>query len=192
MFTTKQPQKSVEYYNKLLKILGSLSNLFSDSTTPYLNYRISENLYCKSFHANNLSRSDVSADASKDRVGIGIKTFVEGNGNTWQKVAEFNKLRSLYVDITDTKEQIKTISGFRNERIDFTKRNHDLDTLIYHCIVRNEGVIKYYDTDFPLIDIKNIADIAKTKNIITFNDSLREYSFNLSKSTLYERFLTPE
>ena len=78
-----------EYYQKILKILGSLTNLFSESKVPYLNYRITENLFCKAFTAKNLSRSDVSADASLNDVGIGIKTFVNGNGKSLQKVGRF-------------------------------------------------------------------------------------------------------
>jgi len=53
-------KKEYEYYQKILKILGSLTNLFSESKVPYLNYRITENLFCKAFTAKNLSRSDVS------------------------------------------------------------------------------------------------------------------------------------
>ena len=41
------------------------------------------------------------------------------------------------------------------------------------------------------IDIKGIKNInAGTKNIIAFEDGKNEYSFNLSKSTLYKRFIT--
>lgn len=116
-FIEQQKTGDIEYYNRLLKILGSLSNLFSDSSVPYLNYRISENLFCKSFNAENLSRSDVSADASKNRLGIGIKTFVEGNGNSWQKVAEFNRLRSQYIEITDLRDLAGELEIFRFKRI---------------------------------------------------------------------------
>lgn len=72
-------KKELDYYKKLLQILGSLTNLFSESKVPYLNYRVTENLYCKAFDAKNLSRADVSADASLGNIGIGIKTFVNSN-----------------------------------------------------------------------------------------------------------------
>ena len=40
-----------------------------------------------------------------------------------------------------------------------------------------------------LIDIKRIKNInVNNKNIITFEDGLNEYSFNITKSTLYKRF----
>ncbi len=34
-------------YFDMLSLLGSLSGLFSDNTIPYLNYRITENIFCK-------------------------------------------------------------------------------------------------------------------------------------------------
>ena len=85
-------KKEYSYYKKILKILSSLTNLFSESKVPYLNYRITENLFCKAFSAKNLSRSDVSADASLNNVGIGIKTFVNGNGNLCKKLLNLIKI----------------------------------------------------------------------------------------------------
>ena len=101
-------------YNKLelqkyledLRIVGSLSGLFSDSEVPLLHYRASENLFCADFKATNLARADVSADAKLENVGIGIKTFIEGNKKTLQKVAEFNGQQGLYKNL-DTLEKIK-------------------------------------------------------------------------------------
>ena len=66
MFLDKQSKNQVEYYERLLKAVGSLSNLFSESPEPYLASRATENLFCKAFGAENLSRSDASADASKE------------------------------------------------------------------------------------------------------------------------------
>ena len=36
-------------YAKSLSIIATLSRLFSDNTTPYLHYRIMENLFCDCF-----------------------------------------------------------------------------------------------------------------------------------------------
>lgn len=177
-------------YKKLLRVIGSLSNLFSDSSVPYLNYRISENLFCRVFSAKNLSRSDVSADASLLDVGIGIKTFIEGNSRTIQKIAEFNKDKKAYLDKTPN-ELIKTIATLRNERLEATKRIHGLSNLIYHCITRKKGTLLAYDTDMHTISIDSISNIVKKENVICFQDGINEYSFNLSKSTLYKRFITP-
>ena len=142
------------------------------------------------FEAENLSRSDCSADASKNKIGIGIKTFLNGNGRTLQKVAEFNRDSELFRGKTP-KEIVEIISNLRNERIRVTKRIHGLDDIIYHCVVREEGKIKVFECPMDEVDIKKIKNInAGTKNIITFEDGKNEYSINLSKSTLYKRFIT--
>jgi hypothetical protein len=182
-------KKELDYYKKILKILGSLTNLFSESKIPYLNYRVTENLYCKSFNANNLSRSDVSADASLENVGIGIKTFVNKNGKSLQKVAEFNKDNIQFRGLSD-KELISKIADLRNKRIETTKRIYGLRNMIYHCIVRDEGKISIFECEMNLIDKNSIRIISSTKNTVTFKDSLNEYSFNITKSTLYKRFVT--
>ncbi len=90
-FFKEQSNTSKKTYVNLLEVTGSLSNLFAESNNPFLYYRAMENIFCKAFEAENLSRSDVSADAGKNGIGIGLKTFLQNNGNTFQKVAEFNK-----------------------------------------------------------------------------------------------------
>jgi hypothetical protein len=172
-------------------LLGSLTNLFSESKVPYLNYRVTENLYCKAFNADNLSRSDVSADASLNKIGIGIKTFVNRNGKTLQKVAEFNRDNIQFRGL-ETKELINKVADLRNERIESTKRIYGLTNMIYHCIVRDEGKVRTFECDMNLIDKKSIKIIKSTKNTISFKDSTNEYSFNITKSTLYKRFITKD
>ncbi len=115
-FYSNQTSQDQGEYNKLLKIVGCLSQLFSDSTTPYLYYRISEKIFCKAFNATDLSRGDISVDDSKDGLGIGIKTFLAGNNKTFQKISEFNSDRDLY-DRLKLKDKIIKISELRNERL---------------------------------------------------------------------------
>jgi hypothetical protein len=188
-------QDKIANYTNLLKIIGSLSNLFSDSTCPYLSYRVSENLFCRAFEAKNLSRSDVSVDASKTinniNFGIGIKTFLEQRGNTMQKVAEFNRDKKRYQE-NSANEIIKTIANLRNERLSITKKIYNLDHLVYHCITRNVGAMKLYEIPMNQIQEDSIKNIKRKDNVIRFTDGLEEYSFNISKSTLYERFNTPQ
>lgn len=193
MFLERQSQNQVGYYERLLKAVGSLSNLFSESPEPYLASRATENLFCKAFEAQNLSRSDASADASKGKIGFGIKTFLEGNGRTMQKVAEFNSDHLMF-GILPPEEKVRKIAELRNERILTTKRIFGLDDLIYHCITRKVGKILVYETPAPLIDINSIKDVKVTARgaTIQFSDSNAEYSFNNSKSTLYKRFITPD
>ena len=75
MFYLNQNNSRKKEYKRNLELIGSLSNLFSESDVPFLHYRIAETLFCKSFDAEDLSRSDLSADAKKGEIGIGIKTF---------------------------------------------------------------------------------------------------------------------
>lgn len=95
MFYDKQPEYQRKNYKRMLSLIGNLTLLFSESDAPYLPYRCHENIFCKYFYAENLGRKDCSADAKKKNIGIGLKTWV---GNNDQKVAEFGKLKTNYVD----------------------------------------------------------------------------------------------
>lgn len=177
-------------YVETLKAVGVISNLFSESDSPYLAYRAVENIFCKCLEAENLSRSDCSVDAVKNKVGIGIKTFLNGNGMTYQKVAEFNGQTDLYKN-TNEEEMIKIIAQLRNERISSTKRIYGLDELIYHCVVREPKRVKIFECNMDKINIKEVKKITfNNKNIITFEDDINKYKFNISKSTLYKQFIT--
>lgn len=175
----------------MLQTIGSLSRLFSESNEPYIAYRIAENLFCKSFEAENLSRTDCSADASKNAIGIGIKTFLEKNGSTMQKVAEFNSDHNLFSGL-DTSQKLAKIAELRNKRLETTQRIFGLESLIYHCVTRKENGILVYETPMDLVDVENISKIDDRGNVIGFSDSLHEYSFNIAKSTLYKRFNTKD
>ncbi|MEA1987446.1 MAG: NgoFVII family restriction endonuclease [Candidatus Marinimicrobia bacterium] len=189
MFFNNQTKEQRQEYQELLKIAGCLSNMFSDSEIPYLYYRVAEKVFCRAFEADDLSRSDVSADAKKELLGIGLKTFLKGNDKTFQKIAEFNSDRSLYAHL-GAKELIEKISELRNTRIEFTESTHGLEESIYHCVLRDFGKFKIFEEPMEKVDIQNIRNIKENKNSIVFNDGKNEYSFLLSKSTLTKRFVT--
>lgn len=182
-------QLEVEKYLKDLKLVGSLSGLFSDSDIPLLHYRATENLYCADFNATNLARADVSADAKLKSHGIGIKTFTEGNKKTLQKVAEFNSQQALYNNLTGL-DKVKKVAELRNKRLEFTKTAYGLNDLIYHCIVRNKEGFFLFEEIMNSIDINNIKLISESQHTYTFTDNKEEYKFDSSKSTLYKRFVT--
>jgi hypothetical protein len=191
MFIKNQPKDNIDEYFNLLKIVGSVSNLFSDSDVPYLYYRAAENIFCKAFEADNLSRSDCSADASKNSIGIGLKTFLNNNGSTFQKVAEFNKNRNEYNDLLiDPKQFIHHISSLRNKRLESTKVIHSIDNLIYHCVTRKSDKFLIFEEEMDFINLEKINNIIRKPNSISFNDKIHEYNFNISKSTLFKRFNT--
>ena len=189
MFFNNQNRYQQNEYQKFLKIVGHLSNLFSESATPYLYYRIAEKIFCQAFEADDLSRSDVSADAKKMNIGIGLKTFLAGNYKTFQKVAEFGGDQSLYGDLS-THDKILKIAELRNSRIDFTQRLHALESSIYHCVIRDSGKFMIYEEQMQFIDTENIKNIKTNKGSISFDDGQEEYSFLTSKNTLTKRFVT--
>lgn len=178
------PKEKREYYERMLRIVGSLSRLFSESNIPYLDSRIAENLYCKSFDAENKSRDDNSIDAVYNKIGIGIKTF-QGNGA--QKVAEFNK-EVLEIASLASLEKAKKIAELRNKRIEFTKRKYAVDHLQYHCIRREIGKMIICECPMDTVDINKIKVLQSTGKTIKFVDGRGEYFFNVSKSVLLMKF----
>ncbi len=189
MFFDLQTTNQQNEYVNLLKLIGALSNLFSESAIPYLHYRVAERLFCKAFDAEDLSRSDVSADAKKGLIGIGLKTFLANNNKSLQKIAEFNNDRPQYKDLNSF-DKIKKIAELRNSRIEFTESVHGINNSIYHCIIRGKGIFSVFEEPMHLIDIGNIKNIKAKSTSISFNDDKSEYSFSLSKSTLFKRFNT--
>lgn len=185
MFIENQDSNLTEDYIDLLKTIGALSNLFSESHTPYLDYRVVENIFCRSFNAINLARFDCSADAKKDDIGIGIKTFLHKTKN--QKIAEFNEF-SKELRNKEPYEQVMIISRLRNERIEFTKRNYGINKMIYHLVTRDDSKFYVIETEMDTINIQKIKIIKSTDSSLKFKDDKNEYSFNFSKSTLYKKF----
>lgn len=191
MFIEKQSEELKKSYVGILQAVGSMSHLFSDYRVPYLYYRAAENAFCLAFNAVNLSRGDTSADAQKDGLGVGLKTFTNTtSGNSYQKVAEFNKARNLYINDTDSPEKlIRTISKLRNRRIESTKDIYNLENIIYHSVIRDVGTFYLVEEPMELVNLDGISNIdQRSTNIITFDDGISEYKFNSSKSTLFKRF----
>ncbi len=177
-------KKRRDYYENMLRVIGSLSRLFSESNVPYLDSRVAENLYCKAFDAINKGREDLSADAIHNKVGIGIKTFA---GTSAQKVAEFNK-DILSWNNLQSLEKAKKISELRNKRIEFTKRSYEIDEIEYHCIIREKGKMLICEEPMELIDIKGLKLLKSSPKSLIFKDGKNEYNFNFSKSVLLKKF----
>lgn len=133
----------------------------------------------------------MSADAGKNGLGIGLKTFLHNNGYTFQKVAEFNK-ESYLIKNLDPLETVRKVSEMRNKRILSTQTICNLDHMMYHLLTRSEGHMAIYEENMDLVDIDNIQVTQIKDTSIHFTDGRHEYSFNLSKSTLLKRFITSE
>lgn len=195
MFFSQQSSEEEEYYERLLRIVGALSRLSSENDIPYLHYRMAEKIFCKAFKAIDLGRSDISLDAKKDEYGFGLKTFIGSGGQSLEKIAEFNKDRHAISAVSPATEKIKIIAEMRNRRLEATSAitNVAIENMLYHCVVRQKGMFLVCEAPMQLIDIDAIRLTNKnkaSKNIIKFSDGIEEYSFNLSKSTLYKTFTT--
>lgn len=186
MFYDKQPFLNQQNYKEMLQIIGQLSKLFSESDCPYLAYRAHENIFCRYLEAENLARSDCSADAKKDGIGIGLKTWT---GNDDQKIAEFGKLKKNYAELTGI-ELVKQIAYYRNERIRVTKKIHGIEEMIYHIVKRIPNMMQVWECAFDYIDIDSIKIIPNrgNDNNTYFTDGKHTYHFSVSKNTLYMIF----
>lgn len=194
-------QKEKDEYIEFLKIFGALSGLFKDNQEginarkPYLYYRNHEQLFTRVFNVEDLTRKDSAFDAlgkwDNDRVGIGLKTWIHTKDNTYQKVAEFNKLApeviAPLIKNGTSEEVIRKVSQLRNERIMLDKRLYKTDREVYHYITRDDNVMNIIETTYDLIDIDSLELISDGKTY-TFKDKLHNYKFYTSKSVLLEEF----
>jgi hypothetical protein len=186
MFYDIQDNEKVERYKSLLKLIGQLSRLFSDSDKPFLHYRIHENFFCESFASENLGRSDVSIDAKLEAFGIGLKTWVGSNS---QKIAEFNRLSHKFQGLSD-EDLIRIVSEYRNDRLIFTRKSYGVDKLIYHVVKRDIESMEILETGMHDIDLNNLViDHSRGNNSnVYFADGRNFYHFSKSKNTLYKNF----
>ncbi len=189
MFYNLQPQAQKDIYTSLLSCVGTLSRLFSDSNNPYLHYRAHEILFAHAFNAHDISRGDISFDATKQNIGLGLKTFLHGNGATYQKIAEFNSVSNEIRDIGDNPEEIiHFIANMRNQRLEDTLAITGVEQMLYHVITRETGQFNISELPMTPIVIDNISDITQINNNIHFKDRYYKYNFSLSKNTLLKKF----
>lgn len=183
--------KNKGQYIKLLSSVAKLSGLFSESSIPYINYRVAENIFCKSFSAENLSRSDTAFDASYKSIGVGLKTFTCPTNASTEKVAEFNTL-SRELSNFNGKELALKLAEYRNERIDLATRLYNINSSLYHIVARKDNKLVLFESDYDKIDINNISSLKKSSASLQFEDGKNLYRFNYSKSTLFRKFYIPE
>ena len=182
-------QTNAPYFDAL-RALASLSKLFSESSQPFLDYRLTENLFCTFFQAINDARSCTAYDARIGSLGVGIKTFLLKAAPSFEKVAEFNKLKAE-LDPLDGLDLARKLGSFRNTRIQAADNIYKTTQSIYHIVGRTEGGLLLFNVPYEPIDL-NALCITKTNTAgITFDDGKNEYNFNRSKSVLLKRFHVP-
>ncbi|ADG62133.1 MULTISPECIES: restriction endonuclease PLD domain-containing protein [Moraxella] len=184
-----------ENYLELLKIMTSLSGLFSENKVPYLYYRNAENLFCYALNAENLSRDDSAFDALLNingvKTGVGLKTFICEKEQKLEKIAEFNQLNKKFRYL-NTDDLVFEVANARNERIDFANRLYGTKQAIYHLVARRESELRLFEENYDKIDINKIK-IKKIKDSgVEFTDFIHDYNYNFSKSTLFKKFHLPD
>ena len=177
-------------YLKLLSAISKLSGLFSESSIPYINYRVAENLFCNCFNATNLSRSDTAFDAKFKSIGIGLKTFVCPTDNKTEKIAEFNSLSKKLKEYQGIDLAYK-LAEYRNERIELARRIYNIEKSLYHIVARKNKELILFETDYEKINIDKIQNVEQNNTSLKFNDDKNSYIFNFSKSTLFRKFQIP-
>ena len=178
-------------YIKLLSAVSKLSGLFSDSAVPFINYRVVENLFCKCFNADNLSRSDTAYDANYLSKGVGIKTFICNKEASNEKIAEFNSLSREFKKFQG-KDLAYKLAEYRNDRIDLANRLYNINNSVYHIIARRKGELVLFETDYKKINLNSINSVKSNDSSLFFDDGENSYSFNYSKSTLFKKFHIPQ
>lgn len=182
-------------YLDLLRIMSSLSGLFSDNDVLYLYYRNAENLFCYALNAKNLSRDDSAFDALMPirgiNTGIGLKTFICQNNTSTEKVAEFNQLSKEFRQFNGEELMFK-IANARNERIAFAKGFYGVENAIYHIVSRRKDELRLFEENYDLININQLQFTKSSNASLNFTDGLHEYSYNYSKSTLFKKFYVPQ
>ena len=182
-----------EKYFDMLRLMAQVSKLFSESEVPYLDYRLTENLFCKYYKAANDARSCTAYDARLHHVGIGIKTFIlsgKNNSSSVEKIAEFNKLKKTLNGLSGVDLAIQ-IAKYRNERMQFANNQYDVSETQYHIVGRFDGTLRIFNTPYEEINIDRIHLVKDNETSCTFHDEKNEYFFNKSKSVLQKRFIVP-
>lgn len=179
-------------YFEMLQLISRLSKLFSNNQTPFIDYRIAENVFCKYYEAMNDARSCTAYDARLSGIGIGIKTFIlSDNDSSMEKIAEFNKLRPQLLGL-DGLDLARKLGEFRNERMRFADAMYDVTETQYHIVGRKVGKLRIFNTPYEKIDVQRIHHVKEDDRAISFTDDINEYSFNKSKSVLQKRFFVPD
>ena len=193
-------------YVELLQAVASLSRLFSDNKSPYIDPNFVERLFVHTSKGNDLSKKYNSFDAHipSKKIGVGIKTFGVTNINSIkkEKVAELTKVagKGYFNHLSQEQIAIKA-AEIRNDRIktDVCEYDIDIDHSYYHCLLRVPGGAIIHHEPYSYVDIKNIVPVDPTKykrlskfpngvGSPTFSDGKNIYSYNISKNVLYKRF----
>lgn len=195
--------RDIERYSVLLRLVGSLSGLFSDNDSPYVDSRFIERLYVETTGARDLGRKDISFDAVLGDIGVGVKTFLSGTGNSKrEKVAEFTAYARDGRFVGLSKENlVREVVTARNSRVisDANEIGIDLSKSLYHCLIRVPGGAIVHEEPYGTIDENSLSPTTATGLIVEswdemgsgiyFTDGLNNYSYSTAKNVLMKQFV---
>jgi len=180
-----------------------MARLFSSNSVAYVDSRFVERLYILASGARDLSRDDKSFDAKLEPdVGIGIKTFLGGLGNSKrEKIAEFTQFAKRgEFDGLSPRDLAHKVSSFRNGRVmsDARELGVEIENSIYHCLVRIEGGAVIHEEPYQLIELDSL--VATTRSGVSlkewpdsstgmyFTDGKSKYNYSTAKNVLLKEF----
>jgi hypothetical protein len=196
-------ERNEEQYETLLRSIASLSGLFSQSDTPYIDSRFVEKLFVVTTGAVDLGRADKSFDAFLlPGVGVGVKTFVAGaSKHSDEKIAEFTDLANKgHFAKVAKRELVRRVADARNIRVQSNAKEYgvDLTQSVYHCLIRIPGAAVIHEEPYELIDVSNLRPLLKSGQPaeswasmgdgVYFTDGRSKYKYNVAKNVLYKRF----
>jgi hypothetical protein len=196
-------ERNEERYSTLLRLVGSLSKLFSENKAPYVDSRFVERLFVVTTNSIDLGREDRSFDARLGDVGVGVKTFLASTGNRKrEKVAEFTKLaREGHFLGLDKEAIVRKVVAARNERVlsDANEIGIDISKSYYHCLVRLPGGAIVHEEPYGTIDESSLKPTNSSGKVVKnwnkmgkgiyFTDGMNNYTFNAPKSVLMREFI---
>jgi hypothetical protein len=192
-----------ERYATLLRLVASLSRLFSDNDAPYVDSRFVERLFVLTTGSTDLGRRDISFDAQLNDIGIGVKTFLAGGGNSKrEKIAEFTAYaRDGRFSGLSRKGLVHEVVAARNDRVisDANEFGIDLDKSMYHCLIRMPGGAVVHEEAYGTISTDLLRPTNSTGTAITswdemgsgiyFTDGRNNYSYSIAKNVLMKQFV---
>lgn len=190
-------------YATLLRLVASLSRLFSDNDAPYVDSRFVERLFVKTTGATDLGRRDISFDAQFEDIGIGVKTFLAGGGNSKrEKIAEFTAYaRDGRFSGLSNEALVHEVVAARNDRVisDANEFGIDLEKSIYHCLIRMPGGAVVHEEDYGTISTSSlrptnssaipVASWNEMGSGVFFTDGKNNYNYSIAKNVLMKQFV---
>jgi hypothetical protein len=189
-------------YVRLLKPVASLSHLFTDNSTPYVDSKFVERLYLIASGARDTAGDNSSFDAiAPDLIGVGVKTFciTKTARNKFEKVAEFTASANAGAfDGLDADQSLRKAIQLRNARLssDAIAYGIDVSRAIYHCLLRMEGAAMIHEEPMSLVEESALYPIDSSGAVLTrnddkcygYSDGKNIYKYSKSKRVLLKAF----